>query len=300
MKKNFANIIAILTISITAIGFYLEHEKRSPTIEVKTIIEDKLTGLPVVDGLQASYKYNGNDVKSLWKLHYIISNVGNEILIGEGSKKNIIKNNISFSLGSKFKILEFNKHNSDSPFSIQIEGNDVSISFLQWRPQESFELILYAEQLEKVGIPELKTNEREIINGKVIYSSLQDINNKKSLYSTFPIYIQSILYWIAMLFYGLLIFVMPIVWLTEFIKKVKFKSWENSNFSYYKDWVETLVNNGDIQSYLSPKELPSHLWEEFEKEKPSSIPDNDFSNMTIGTIFIVVLFSIPLLLLIEI
>jgi len=299
MAKNFANIIAILTITITAIGFYLEHEKRNPTIEIKTIIEDKLTGLPVVDGLQASYKYHGNDIQSLWKLHYFISNVGNEVLIGEGNKKNIIKKNVNFSLGDKFKILEFNKDNSDSPFSIKIVNNNVSVSFLQWRPQESFELILYAEQLGELNIPELKTNEREIVNGKVIYSRFQNIDKKSSIYSTLPNYIQSILYWIAMLFYGLFIFIIPIAWIVEIIKKVKFKNWENSNFFYYKDWVETLISNEVLHSYMPPKELPPHLWDDFEKEKPN-IPNNDFSNLTIGTIFIVILFSIPLLVLIEI
>ena len=302
MKKNLTNILGILTVLIAVVGLYPEYKNQNLTLEVKTIVLEKLTGLPVIDGLKASYKYNGNDVHSLWRIHYIIKNTGNEIIIGEGNKKNIIKNNLTFSFGNGFKILELDKKSkvAGSPFSLLVADNKVNVSFLQWKPQESFELIVYSEQVGKGIFPTIKTNEREIINGKVEYTNLNNVNKKYTLYSKLPSYIKNILYWASIIVYGLIILLIPIVWLGEVKNKIKFNSWEKANLPFYNEWVDALIESDELAIYHSPKELPKHIWDSFEKEKPASFPDNDFNSTTFIYIIFLAISAVPLMLLIEI
>jgi hypothetical protein len=303
MNKFFKTVVT--TISILAgvagiIGLYLQIINHKSIIEIKTISVDKLTATPTVDGLNAIYTYKKDTVKSLWKLHYLVNNTGDEIIIGEGNNKNIIKDKISFELNEQFKILDLNFKSNNLPFKTSTIENKINLSFLQWKPQESFELIIYAEQLNGGIEPKLNTNERELINGEVNYSTIfKEIEEPSSLFDKLPKAIKTALWWIGIISFGLFLFLMPIGWLSEFTKWIKYKRWEKNDYWMYSEWMNEQVESKKAAIFYNPKNLPNYLWTEYPYIKPT-FPDNNIKTLTFGVIFGIILFGIPLLLLIGI
>jgi len=296
MKKIVSYIMTFITIvaGIATIGgLYFQLYEKKPIIEIKTISKDSLTKLPSIEGLNATYKYKNEKVVSLWKLHYIISNIGNEIIIGEGSKKNIIKDNISLEINDSFKILEIEDKNT--PFKLSIQENKILISFLQWKPQENIELVIYAEQIKKDSSPQLTTNDREIINSNVIYNTLEikDISKGTAIFYKLPSPLQSTIKWFSIFIYGIFLIVMPILWFSELIKKIKYNTWLKSN-TQYKAWVNQLIEEKRLSAYTEPNNLPTKLWKEYPYTKPK-LPDNDFKSLTWGVIIFAIFCIIPLL-----
>ncbi len=298
--KNLAMIMTIIAGVAAIIGVYTQYREDNPTLEIKNITRDKLTDLPKVEGLKAQFYYKDSLVHSLWKLNYDITNIGNKAIIGEGNNKNIIKERLTFYLPDNYKILEVNTSQDTLPFELYNEKNKVKLKFLQWKPKESLNIIMYVEQLSEKEIPTLKTDEREILNGIVNYTSIQsEIKEKQSLFDHLPRTIQSIFRWIGYVFFGLIIIVMPIVWISEFVKYAKYKKWKRSDYWMYKEWIDENINKGVLGLHYEPSKLPKQFWKDYPYLKPV-FPDNDFASLTIGTLLVLVLTLIPLLIMIKI
>ena len=298
--KNIAMVMTIIAGVAAIIGVYTQYREDNPTLEIKNITRDKLTDLPKVEGLKAKFYYKDSLVHSLWKLNYAITNIGNKAIVGEGNNKNIIKESLTFYLPDNYKILEVNTTHDNLPFKLYSEKNKIKLKFLQWKPKESLNIIVYVEQLSDKAKPTLKTDEREILNGIVYYTTLQTkINEKQSLIDYLPRTIQSILRWIGYIFFGLIMIIMPIVWITEFVKYAKYKKWKKSDYWMYKEWIDEKINKGVLKLHYDPDKLPKHYWKDYPYPKPV-FPDNDFASLTIGTIMVLVLTLIPLLFMIKI
>jgi hypothetical protein len=303
--KSILNIIGVIIAIIAGIAtifsIYLQSSENKPIIEIKTISSDKLTNLPNLDGLNANYTYKSKPVRSLWKLHYIISNIGNKTIIGEGNNKNIIKNNIKFSLGNNFKILELSNSDKNKHIKIKTNENLITFSFLQWKQNENINLIIYVEQLNNKGIPILITNDREIINGEVKYSSLLDeINNDElALFYKLPQLLQNILWWLSIIIFGFIVIILPFVWISSFLDYINFKKWKREHKETYNQFITKLIEENHLEEHLKPNDLPDELWEQYQFKVPK-VPTDDLQEMTIGTIALIGISIIPLLLLIKI
>jgi hypothetical protein len=298
--KVFATVIGIFAGIAAIIGLFYQIASHSPIVEIKTITNEKLTDLPTLDGFKAQYYYKNSEVKSLWKLNYLITNSGDEIIIGQGNKKNIINDSITFALPDNYKILDIKISNSSFPFENTFSQNKFRIKFMQWKPKETFEISIYTEQLKDSILPKLITNDREIINGKVIYSTLQrgkDI--KQPIYDYLPKFFQSIVWWLGLISFGLVIIVIPIVWIGEFSKFLKYKKWAKTDLWMYDDWINTLIEQKKITKHYTPKQLPISLWSEYPYPKPA-LADNEFGSMSLGFIILIILTLIPLILMIKI
>ena len=302
MKPILNIIVIIITILAGIAGIfsvYLQSTTNKPIIEIKIISSDKLTNLPNLDGLNANYTYNNKPVNSLWKLNYIISNIGNETIIGEGNNKNIIRSNIKFSLNNNFKILKIDV-SKEKENLFKINENSIFFSFLQWRPNENINLVIYAEQLNNKNVPILITNDREIIDGEVKYSSLLDEinNNELTLFYQLPKMIQTVLWWFTVIVFGFVIVIMPFVWIDSFIKYRNFNKWKREHKETYNQFINQLIEGNHLKEYLEPNYLPNSLWKEYPSKIPK-IPDDNFKDMTIGSIVFIGISLIPLLLLIK-
>lgn len=298
--KITAMFITIIAGIAAIIGVYIQTSTHKPIVEIKTITKDKLTDLPAIDGLKAKFSYKNNVVNSLWKLNYLIINSGDELIIGKGNKKNIIKENLTFSLPKNYKILEISNLNDNFQLKQYPQSNKFEISFLQWKPNEALEVSIYAEQLKNSKNPDLTTNGREIVNGEVQYSALHNtIKVKKQLFEYLPKIFQYLLWWIVVIILGLFVLVLPIVWLTEVIKFIKYNQWYKANYIFYEEWANTLVEKGAITSCQSPRQLPKNLWAEFPEPKPT-LPDDDFGSMTLAFVAISAFTLATLLIIIKI
>ena len=302
LVKNLITIITIIAGIATIFGAYLQINQSQPILEIKTISRDNLTKIPNVDGLKASYIYKNEEINSLWKIHCIITNVGNEIIIGEGNKKNIIKDYINFTLNTDFKILEIEKRSTSFPFNINNDKNNINLSFLQWKPTESIELILYLEQLNLNILPELLTSDREIINSEIRYSTfgIENLNSEKAIYDNLPQYLQPILWWLIVVIYGLFIIIIPIAWLSEVIKYIKYMSWIKSNNNEYNEWINNLIQEKKLSQYTMPITLPKEIWNIYPNKNKPELPAKDFKNQTWGYLIILLFLILPLLFVIKI
>lgn len=297
--KDLFTIITIVGAIATIAGVYFQISTSKPVIEIKTISKDKLTDIPSVDGLKATFCYKQDTINSLWKLHYLIENTGDVSIVGTGNQKNLVRNSIPLVLSKGFKIIEFKTNKIQSPFTLKKTNNTLSLGFLQWKPKENFELIIYAEQITDTSIPELRSNDREIIDGEIIYSQLlEESNAKKSIFNHLPNPLRNVLWWILVIAFGIFSVIMPLVWINEFVQFLKFNRWRKNHISDYVDWVDEQISQGEMQDYVSPKYLSNDLWAEYPYVKPE-IPSNDFGSMTIGLLVILLITTIPLILLIE-
>lgn len=302
MNKLFKTVFAIVSFASAVaviIALYLQVQSKVPIVEIKNISSDKLTDLPNIEDLKAIYVFKNDTVKSLWKFHYIISNIGDENLIGEGNNKNIIKDNLKFTFNKGFKIIDYKLIKKDFPFDLKFNNKTFEISFLQWHPTEKFEITLYVEQMDKNKIPVLTSNEREIVNGEIVYSTIyKEIEKKESLFDRLPKILQTILWWFGIVFFGLFVALMPFIIIAEIPKVYKYKKWKNRDKWMYDDWISGLIKEDRLQEYRESKKLPNYLWSEYPYSKPE-YPDNDFKSLFFGGLIGIVLFSIPLLLLIN-
>jgi hypothetical protein len=300
--KSILNTIVIITTILAGLagifGVYIQSTTNIPIIEIKTISSDKLTNLPNLDGLNANYTYKNKPVKSLWKLHYKLSNIGNETIIGEGNNKNIIKDNIKFSLANNFRILEL--HIPDEEYSFKFHDNKILFSFLQWRPSENMNIIIYVEQLNNENIPTLITNDREIINGEIKYSSLLDEvnNNELTLFYQMPQLFQIILWWFSIILFGFIIIIMPIYWIGLLIENRDFNKWKKEHKESYSQFVSKLIEEKHLEEYHNPNYLPYDLWDKYQYAIPK-IPSDNMKDVSIATIAVIGISLIPLLLLIK-
>ncbi len=297
--KTIFTVVSFIAAISGIIAVYLQMQSKTPIVEIKNISSDKLTDLPNVEELKAIYIFKKDTVKSLWKFHYIISNIGDENLIGEGNNKNIIKDNLKFTFNEGFQIIDYKINKKDFPFEAKFNKKGFEINFLQWHSTEKFEIILYVEQLEKKSTPVLTSNEREILNGKIVYSTIyKEIKKKESLFDALPKSVQTILWWLGIILFGLTIVIIPFVIISEIPKFYKYKKWIKSDKWMYDEWIDKLILENKLQHYKNPKNLPYQLWNEYPYPKPE-YPDNDFKQIFLGSIIIIVLSSIPLLLLIK-
>lgn len=298
--KNLALIMTIIAGIAAVIGLYAQYKENNPTLEIKNITKDKLTDLPRVEGLKAQFYYKDSLVHSLWKLNYEITNIGNKAIIGEGNNKNIIKESLTFHLPDNFKILELNLSQDSLPFELINVNNKIKLKFLQWKPNETLNLVLYVEQLSVNAIPTLKMNEREIENGIVNYTTLQNkIDKEQSLFDLLPRILQIILRWIGYIFFGLIILVMPIVWIGELVKYLKYKKWKSTDYWMYEEWIDENIKAGKIDLHYDPQKLPKQYWNDYPYLKPV-FSDNEFGSFTLGAVIVFVLTLIPLLIMIKI
>lgn len=302
MNKFLKTVFTVVSFAAAIAGItalYLQIQSKVPIIEIKNISSDKLTDLPNIEELKAIYIFKNDTVKSLWKFHYIISNIGDENIIGEGNNKNIIKESLKFTFNQGFKIIDYQLNKKDFPLDIKVSDKRFEINFLQWHPTEKFEIILYVEQLEKSKIPILTSNEREILNGEITYSTIyKEIEKNESLFDRLQKSFQTILWWFGVIFFGLFVALMPFVIIAEIPKIYKYKKWVNNEKWMYDEWINELIKDNKLQQHKEPKNLPNHLWNEYPYPKPI-YSDNDFKSLVFGGLIIIILFSIPLLLLIN-
>jgi len=302
--KSMLTILSIVTGIATLIGLYLQWYEKKPIIDLRQISIENLTDKPNVTGFDATYRFNDSIVKNLWRGYYIIENIGNETIIGTGTKKNIITDKIKVTTNSKFKILNFEVKNSNFPIQVLKDSdNNLLLDFLQWRQSEFFELQVYFEGTSSDTLnPIISINEREILNADVRYSIFKpSVKDKKIIADYLPSFLNWILWLLGVVSFGLGFIIMPIFFISEVIQVSKYKSWQRLHGSFYDEWVKQMVAQKKLTFHVKPEKLTENLWKEFPGVRPK-IPGslNEMKSLFIGMIIVMILTSIPILWMIKI
>lgn len=136
-------------------------------------------------------------VEHLWQSSYVITNIGGTSLYGKGfDVKNIKGDALLFHLANCEKILSIELIKTNAGICLQ----DKSLQFSQWRPNEYVEIRIISDG---PTFPELQIDERDIIDGKVMYAkySLEERTIKKRLVDNLPETSYKVLWWVVVIFY---------------------------------------------------------------------------------------------------
>lgn len=277
----------------TILSVVLQLQTAKNEIEFKLVSNELLTRPIRVDGLESSYSYNGEDIDKLWQIRFILTNAGSNPIIGSGERSHLINNNLSLSLSSDFKILE----QTVSSDAFKLDGSDkvLRLTFMQWKPNEAFEIMLYLSQVKGESAPLVSLDEREIVDGQVTVTSLIEQDTAGTyLYEYLPSPLTTFLKWFVVISFGLLLFIMPFVIVSTVKENSKYKKWFNSSKEELEQFIRTNPNN--------PKDLrdwKDKHWKSSGEDKPSIVPSNKTKDMVIGTIAIYIFFGVPLLFMIS-
>lgn len=270
-KLNTAlSIIGVMT-AIYGVWYTTQDELNQLTLYLYTT--EELTKLSSVEKLDAEFKYDGHKVNNLWRVSLKLTNSGNETLIGEGSRKTLLKDSIPIKFDKSFLMINV-KPNSNNDIDISksvIASNSFMLKFDQWRVNESIVLsFLLESKNDKTPSPIISS--RSIIDGNIVKS-----NKAKAPLIKFP----SILLTIAkhiIEFNIFIIFFICIIWLIVYVPYGYWKvtKWEEDHYDDFikfldsinpNDYAMELMKDRIKHSYILPTVLPDLIWEKFNGDK---------------------------------
>jgi len=196
--KRIYKLLTVLSVIVCLIlaGFFVYDRWIKPErleLEIKKIDTTQLTTLPKIHGLSASFYFNDSLVTNLWRVKYVLTNIGSKTIVGEGSLKTVIGDNLRLKFKNPVSI--YNIQISNENFPISLKGD--KFLFKQWRATEYVEIIAFVESKGK-SAPEIQLDERDLIDGRITYTTFvtNDNLNETKLIDYMPDWLKSALKWI--------------------------------------------------------------------------------------------------------
>ena len=188
--KTVILIGTLLTITNGVIILYQFFHKDMIKIEVKTIDRVELTKIPDIEGLTVNYHYHGNDVENLWKVRYVISNIGARTIIAKTDHRNIlsiekdsdgkiVSETLPIYFKNKGRVLSvvIDEKNFDIEI-VEMKDNIVKLDFKQWKRGEFIYITAMIENSSEMK-PSLSIDEGDIIDSKIVFSEFNPIEVKE-------------------------------------------------------------------------------------------------------------------------
>lgn len=204
MEKIFSYIGKLATI-VTIIGgcvaiYFAFHEKQIK-LDVQTSSAENLTTHKATQDLSVKYYFQDSlEVHNLWRMQWVIRNIGDQTIIGTGTESHLFNNGLPFSFTDSCQII-----------SLQMTGNNNNailqpsrIWFQQWRRNEYVELTAFIESVKQ---PEILLSNRDVIDSEISYSqySPESTANKSYIIEYFPRWINKTLMMIYYFFWGIIL-----------------------------------------------------------------------------------------------
>lgn len=209
MKQNFyQGLVRCFGVVITIvasffIAWYFNHDKET-IIDIQKISDVQITHQPDVDGLSAIFLFYDSVLQhDLWRTTYVLRNVGETTLFGDGFDNANIRN----------KYIDLDIHNCSNVLSVSIDTSNNAALIInnklyvrQWRPTEYVVLTIVSEGTNS---PSLMLNDRDIKNAKIttsVFSPSEDRKDKRII-DVLPQKMVNVLRWICLaisLFFALI------------------------------------------------------------------------------------------------
>lgn len=185
LTKYIKLISALVAICVGAVTIYFYFHKERVTLEVKAMSVQLLTASASTDDLRIEYFYKDTiPVQNLWQIQYVIRNIGDATLVGIGEGKQLLSENLPFSIKNEHKIyhIAITQTNNDATLS------ENQICFKQWRSGEFVEISGFIESLEP---PQLIISDRDIKDSKIVYQTYtpEIINENAKIIDRLPIWL---------------------------------------------------------------------------------------------------------------
>lgn len=196
LLDKFGVLIAFFASVLSILAFFnlFSQSKLELTVDTRSVQNTSM--IPSLYNLQASFVYKDKLVKNLEIAEIEFKNTGQETIIGEGSRSNVIKNALNFSVPDNYKILAVTDFDNWLPIEISKSSDRTfEIKVSQVRKGENFYVIVYAEKLrEGERSLHVYNHARDLIDGRIIdtesYKARGEVNR---LYSMFGYKISSVL-----------------------------------------------------------------------------------------------------------
>lgn len=297
--KKTGSFIAIAASIITIIAFWIQVKPVKLELTIDNYYLSTPTNIAVVPSLIGSFKFEGKEVKDLYVASVQFINTGDSTIIGEGSRKNIIKESLSFALPPTYKILSV--HEFDSPISVGIEVKDenkFNIKLSQLRKDERFILKIYAEKEYKNNIDfSVYSVNRDLVDGNIVsIDTFRNNYSKNNLTQIFGRNTRTVLTYgaislsISMLLY--LLFSYELI-----IDKVRLSNWKKKNELKFGEYVDNEFSSlSHVERDLiknDPSLVSEKIWERFEGDSADTI-NLIFKSYTASIFAVVLLCSLAL------
>ena len=203
MKKIIIPLFTIVGVVVTCLSFYYGFiYKEKMQIEVQSLDKTQLTQISEIKGLTAKFYFNDSiPVKNLWKVRYLIKNVGNIIIIGQGANSSLLNEGVPLKFANNCNVLDMNISHETNAAKL-ING---ILHFKQWKSSEYTEITAFVECAN--GEPDLTIDSRDIIAADVLYTDyrqFQEDPNKK-LIDYFPSSLKNTIKWTMTIIIALLL-----------------------------------------------------------------------------------------------
>lgn len=179
--RTLALIVTLTACAATIISVYLQLREANPHIDVILQSNQNLTNLPQIPQLKADFRFGERSVYDLWQSRLTLVNSGKKTIIGGGQQKNIVKDSIVLGIRKGFSLLQLQMDSADFPVAAKkVDDSHFSISFLQWRQNETINLTVFLERTDRnASAPSFKSEDRDLIDGDIVFLDTSNITSRQ-------------------------------------------------------------------------------------------------------------------------
>lgn len=291
--KFISSLLGLLAVIVTIMSGWEQIKNKDPELHIFTVEKDKITAIKNIPGLSATFLFNEVPINNLWRMKIRIRNKGNDVVIGKGTRSDLIEDSFDLTFPDGYKILNIKK-SKDQVSSRVDRANDraFSIFFEQWRPNEYIELDFVLEQDKGASKePRVIPLSRSLIKGNTTitdYNILEAYEEKPLINMPFTMVFMADVF--VEMMNCILFILFTYGFLNFLISYVKYYSWERENQAQFNEFINSLQNNSYdpehvdiIMSYKSnPRNAPDWIWQKFQGDRVSGykIFDSNRSNIT--------------------
>ncbi|MBP6389601.1 MAG: hypothetical protein KA175_15715 [Flavobacteriales bacterium] len=297
VQKILSPLGVVFTLAIGLLSLYLQYKSsEEPTIEVRTISVEKLTQMPSAEGLEARFTFHGRPVTSLWRVQVILKNIGLKPIVGVGDRSDLIDSVLTLGIPNGYRLLDV-RSTGLARVALSTNGQDCIVAFRQWKSGESFDVLVFLEAVLPTVAPQIRIDERGVVNGRAVYSSLNEpIVSRTSVVDYFPSLLREALRWVGILLFSLVFCVAPWAIFQHVRGVYQFNRWKRDNKTALMAWLKSKGGHGNITA-TSIEKLPNLIWQGYPPPRPT-IPSKWSGT---GIILMILLLALlPMLWLVEV
>ncbi|GJQ04004.1 hypothetical protein [Capnocytophaga canimorsus] len=270
MYKSLISILGIITATITIISFVLSNPFiLSKELNFKIYTEKILFIENKSDSI--SIRLGKNEIENIWKIKFLMTNSGKDIIVGKGSFSDVYNDTIKISVESPFEVFSYRLINNDVEGDISFTNNNTfNISFHKWNPNEKVEMeALLSNYKNNYLIPNVYINDRDLIRIKTTTNSINlneltfnnDLNWLIIIKSYIPNFILKIFKYFTM-FMGFAFCTAPFyVIYTSISSNIMYAKWHKKHIrKFIKELSSLNLTNELVTKYKSkPYSIPNDL-----------------------------------------
>jgi hypothetical protein len=191
--KKMIPWLTIIGLIITGLTFYYSFIYKEKTqVEIQNLDKTQLTQIPDIKGLVTKFYFNDSiPVKNLWRVRYLIKNIGDKNIIGQGVNSSLLSDGIPLRFDTNCNVLDISISHETNAATL----NNETLYFKQWRKAEYVEITAFIECTS--GEPNIMIDSRDIISADIIYTDYRQIQESidKKLIDYFPSSLKNIIKW---------------------------------------------------------------------------------------------------------